>query len=98
MRVGLDGSPLKSLKTGVGRYTYELATALSRFSIDLEMFYYYGTSWSRQISSTDGGGVLSTWRTIPIGWRKLIPVALKDRLKSNQKGLVKVEQAPKDSR
>ena len=82
MRLGLDGSPLLEIKTGVGRYTYELATALSRLSLDLEMFYYYGTSWSRQISSTDSGDVLSTWRRVaPLGLRKLFPVVIKDFLK-----------------
>ena len=30
MRIGLDGLPLKSLKTGVGHYTFELARALAR--------------------------------------------------------------------
>lgn len=32
MRIGLDGSPLAQVKTGVGHYTYELATALARHS------------------------------------------------------------------
>jgi alpha-1,3-rhamnosyl/mannosyltransferase len=88
MRLGLDGSPLLEIKTGVGRYTYELATALSRSSFDLEMFYYYGTSWSRKISSIDASGVISTsgnvlskWRILPIGLRKLFPRVLKDFLK-----------------
>ena len=53
MRLGLDGLPLLEIKTGVGRYTYELATALRRLSYDLELFYDYGTSWSRDIVSTD---------------------------------------------
>lgn len=30
MRIGLDGIPLTSLKTGIGHYTYELALALAR--------------------------------------------------------------------
>ena len=81
MRIGLDGLPLLEIKTGVGRYTYELVTALSKLSSDLEMFFYYGTSWSQHISSTGGGGVLSTWRTVPIGLRKLFPVVLKDLIK-----------------
>ena len=81
MRLGLDGIPLLQKKTGVGRYTYELMTALSRLTSDLEMFYYYGTSWSQHISSTDGGGVLSMRQAVPIALRKLIPVVLKDRVK-----------------
>jgi glycosyltransferase involved in cell wall biosynthesis len=41
MRVGLDGLPLTSLKTGVGHYTFELARALARAepSSQLEIIY-----------------------------------------------------------
>ena len=32
MRIGLDGSPLSQIKTGVGHYTFELAHALARIA------------------------------------------------------------------
>jgi len=81
MRVGLDGSPLLEIKTGVGRYTHELATALNRLSLDLELFYYYGTSWSQQIVSIDVDDVRSIRHTVKSGLKKCLPIALKERIK-----------------
>jgi alpha-1,3-rhamnosyl/mannosyltransferase len=81
MRVGLDGSPLLELKTGVGRYTHELMIALNRFSIDLELFYYYGASWSQHIISRDVDDVRSSGHAVKIALKKWLPVVLKVRIK-----------------
>ncbi len=77
MRLGLDGLPLLETKTGVGRYTYELVTALRRLSYDLEFFYYYGRSWSQDIVSTHVDEVHTIPRKIEATLKKCVPVALK---------------------
>jgi glycosyltransferase involved in cell wall biosynthesis len=80
MRLGLDGLPLLEIKTGVGRYTYELVTALRRLSYDVELFYYYGTSWSRDIVSIDFDQAHSIPRKAAAAAKKCLPVALKRHL------------------
>jgi alpha-1,3-rhamnosyl/mannosyltransferase len=81
MRLGLDGLPLLEIKTGVGRYTYELVTALRRLSYDLELFYDYGKSWSRDIVSIDVDEVHSIPRKAAAALKKCLPVALKRHLR-----------------
>jgi alpha-1,3-rhamnosyl/mannosyltransferase len=77
MRLGLDGLPLLEIKTGVGRYTFELVTALRRMSYDLELFYNYGRSWSRDIVSSDVDEFHSISHKVAAALKKCVPVALK---------------------
>ncbi len=39
-------------KTGVGRYTFELASALAQISQSPELVFFYGTHWSKHIKTT----------------------------------------------
>lgn len=64
MRIGLDGSPLLNLKTGVGRYTHELVTALTELPHRLNLSYYYGTYWSNNLLSVDIEGVARTLESV----------------------------------
>lgn len=71
MRVALNGVPLLSPLTGIGRYVHELLHALiRRDGLSLEMF--YGTHWSHQIKQPMGAGVRSKIRPII---RSTIPCA-----------------------
>ena len=81
MRLGVDGLPLLEIKTGVGRYTYELVTALRRLSYDLELFYYLGNTWSRNLVSNEEVGVNSLRHRISTRLKKCLPVALKMRIR-----------------
>jgi alpha-1,3-rhamnosyl/mannosyltransferase len=81
MLVGLDGSPLLNLKTGVGRYTHEMVTALSGLSVDLELFYYYGTFWSKSLLSVDIEDARSYQFRARRELKKYLPSALKKWIK-----------------
>ena len=49
MRIALDGIPLLSAKTGVGKYTFELAAALKRLPGVLDVSVFYGIHWSKHL-------------------------------------------------
>ena len=49
MRIALDGIPLLSAKTGVGKYTFELAAALKRLPGVLDVSLFYGIHWSMRL-------------------------------------------------
>jgi glycosyltransferase involved in cell wall biosynthesis len=49
MRIALDGIPLLSPKTGVGRYTIELAGSLKRVSKVSKVSLFYGIHWSNRL-------------------------------------------------
>jgi len=78
MRIALDGIPLLTPKTGVGRYTYELASALTQLSQPVELVFFYGTHWSNRlkattVTNTDGRRRSSLRSAVS----KLVPVASK---------------------
>ncbi len=81
MRLGLDGSPLLNLRTGVGRYTYGLATELRRLSDNLELYFYYGTSWSSNEVFVDVHDARSLQFSLKYGLKKFIPSFLKRPIK-----------------
>jgi len=81
MRVGLDGSPLKSLKTGVGRYTHELVCALKRHLTGLDLFFYYGTSWSQALMSLEVADIRSVKHGVRNGLKKMLPPIVQTRIK-----------------
>ena len=77
MRIGLDGIPLLSAKTGVGRYTYELASALPRLSQPPELVFFYGRHWSKRLkatTATNTGGICEILRNAA---SRLLPAASK---------------------
>ena len=82
MRLGVDGLPLLEIKTGVGRYTFELATALRPLSDDLKVFFYYGRSWNRDIVSTHVDEGYSITGKVSAALKKCLPVALKGHLRN----------------
>jgi alpha-1,3-rhamnosyl/mannosyltransferase len=49
MRIALDGTPLLTPKTGVGKYTFELAAALKRLSELPKVHLSYGIHWSARL-------------------------------------------------
>ena len=49
MRIALDGIPLLGPKTGVGKYTFELAAALRRLPGVLDVSVFYGIHWSMRL-------------------------------------------------
>jgi glycosyltransferase involved in cell wall biosynthesis len=57
MRVGLDGLPLTSLKTGVGHYTFELARALPRVEPSSSFEIIYPSTYPAINSIDNGKGV-----------------------------------------
>ena len=81
MLVGLDGSPLLNLKTGVGRYTHELVTQLRRLPDNLQLYYYYGTSWNPSEVSVNLDDVRSLKHSLKYGLRKCLPSFIKKLIK-----------------
>lgn len=58
MRVAFNATALLSPLTGIGQYSYQLAQALqARGDVDLNFF--YGTGWSRQLRSQAAPGILT---------------------------------------
>jgi len=82
MRIGLDGSPLKKLKTGVGRYTHELVCAFKRHLGGLDLFLYYGTSWSQTLVSFEINDGKSLKHIARNELKKLLPTIVKTKLKA----------------
>ena len=58
MRIGLDGLPLTSPKTGVGHYTFELARALARLETSTSFEIVYPSTYPR-LSLPDGVAIPS---------------------------------------
>lgn len=92
MRIALDGIPLLTPKTGVGKYTFELASALTQLSQPVELVFFYGTHWSNRlkattVTNTDGSG-RSNFRSAV---SRLVPDASKKwvRRKVFQTGLIR---------
>jgi len=82
MRVGLDGSPLKSLKTGVGRYTHELVAGLRQHVPDLDLYFYYGTSWSSAVMSLEVADMHSLRHLAKNGLKKIVPPFVQTKIKA----------------
>jgi alpha-1,3-rhamnosyl/mannosyltransferase len=82
MRLGLDGSPLLNLKTGVGRYTHELVNALTQLPFELDLTYYYGTSWSKSLLSVDVAEAQSFHFRTKRELKKCLPSAPKKWIKN----------------
>lgn len=57
MRIGLDGLPLTSLKTGVGHYTFELACALANIEPSSQFEIIYPSTYPTISLVQDGQGV-----------------------------------------
>ena len=77
MRIGLDGIPLLTPKTGVGRYTFELASALTRLAQPPELVFFYGTSWSRRLKQTGVTNTGGSYETLRNAVSRLVPAASK---------------------
>ncbi len=90
MRIGLDGIPLLTPKTGVGRYTLELAFALTRLSQPPELVFFYGRHWSKRLKATTGTNTGGSYETVRSAVSGLVPVPLKEwvRKKVFQAGLI----------
>jgi len=91
MRIGLDGIPLLTPKTGVGRYTFELACALTRLSRPPELVFFYGTYWSKRLKATTVTNTGGSRRSLRSAVSKLVPAASKKwvRKKVFQAGLIR---------
>ncbi len=53
MHIGLDGIPLTALKTGVGHYTFELASALARVAPESNFEVVYPSNLPTAIAEQD---------------------------------------------
>ena len=60
MRVLMNGIPLLSSHCGVGTYIYQLSTALAGISTQLEMLYFYGSSFANKMKT----GKVSSFRNV----------------------------------
>lgn len=81
MRIALDASPLiLAPKTGVGRYTFHLASALLELRDALDVVFFYGSHWSDRLTDLaarrgDGSYVSLRNRVsalIPEPWKQLL--------------------------
>jgi len=90
MRIGLDGIPLLTPKTGVGRYTFELASALTRLSRPPELVFFYGRHWGKRLKTSTGTNAGESYETSGNAVSRLIPAASKQwvRKKVFQVGLI----------
>jgi len=52
MRIALDGTPLLIPKTGIGRYTFELAKALGELPAGPRVVFFYGRHWAYKCRKT----------------------------------------------
>ncbi len=77
MRIGLDGIPLLTAKTGVGRYTFELASALTQLSKPPELVFFYGTHWSKRLKASTGANTSGTRKSLRSAASRLVPAASK---------------------
>ena len=77
MRIGLDCIPLLTPKTGVGRYTFALASALAQLSRGPELVFFYGTSWSRRLKQTGVTNTGGSYETLRNAVSRLVPAASK---------------------
>ncbi|MES2972794.1 MAG: glycosyltransferase family 1 protein [Pseudomonadota bacterium] len=62
MRLALNAVPLLSPWTGIGQYTYQVARGLLE-ARDVEVFFFYGTGWSRQLRHSPSPAVNSAKST-----------------------------------
>jgi len=77
MRIGLDGIPLVAPRTGVGRYTFELASALTRLSGGPGVVFFYGTHWSKRLKASTGANTSGTRKSLRNTVSKWMPVTSK---------------------
>ena len=83
MRIGLDGIPLLTPKTGVGRYTFELASALTRLSQPPELVFFYGRHWSKRLKATTVANIGESYETLRSAVSRLIPAVSKKCVRQN---------------
>ena len=90
MRIALDGIPLLTPKTGVGMYTFELASALTRLSQPPELVFFYGRHWSKRLKKTMGTNTGGSYESVRSAASRLVPTCLKKwvRKKVFQVGLI----------
>ncbi len=93
MRIGLDGIPLLSPKTGIGKYTFELASALTRLSQGPQLVFFYGTHWSKRLKATTGTNIGGSYETLRSAVSRVVPAASKKwiRQKILEVGLIRYQ-------
>ena len=91
MRIGLDGIPLLTPKTDVGRYTFELATTLGQLSENIDLVFFYGKHWGKRLKATTGANIGGNYQTLRSALSRLVPSASKKwiRQKILEVGLIR---------
>jgi len=74
----MDGIPLLTQKTGVGRYTFELASALEGLSEAPEIVFYYRTHWSKRLKTSAFPSNDIRHRLLKNAMLRFIPKSLKE--------------------
>lgn len=82
MRVGLDGTPLLTPKTGIGKYTFELASALNRLSSPPELVSFSGWQWNKHLNARGDGDIIGSHQTLRSTVSRLIPESPKKWIKN----------------
>jgi glycosyltransferase involved in cell wall biosynthesis len=80
MRIVIDGLPLLGPETGIGKYTFELSTALMRMPEGPEIYYYYGSRLSKRPNRMINDHQVS-YNPLKKGVSRWLPDSLKKFLK-----------------
>ncbi len=80
-------------KTGIGRYTFELASALTRLSQPPELVFFYGTHWSKRLKASTGANAGGSYETLRSAVSRVVPAASKKwiRQKILEVGLIRYQ-------
>jgi len=88
MRIGIDGRPLLAIRSGIGKYTYELAINLKHLSNSPEISLFYGYYWSDHLIDRNPPAGEPYKTSLRDKLKNYVPDVLKKRIK---KGIINRE-------